>query len=120
MSVSVKLNLNHLHHLASRVQPDVIDQGASDWADAVVEKAQELVPVDEGDLQSTIRKEKGERAGVYQVVAGGKSGPNKYVDYARFVEYGTGRGPAQPYLTPAWRQVRGLPFFQRLLRELIR
>ena len=112
MTVSVKLNLNHLHHLASRIAPDVIDQGAYDWAVAIEERAKELVPVDTGALQESIHVEKGDSAGQYQVVAD--------MPYAAFVEYGTGRGPAQPYLTPAWRQVRGLPFFQRLLRELIR
>jgi HK97 gp10 family phage protein len=112
MTVSVKLNLNNLHHLAARIKPDVIDQAAFEWAQAVEDRAKELVPVDTGALQESIHVEKGDGDGRYNVVAD--------MPYARFVEFGTGRGPAQPYLIPAWRQVRGLPFFQKHLAELIR
>lgn len=112
MSVSVKLNLNHLHHFASRVKPDVIDQGAFEWAGAIEERAKEIVPVDTGALQESIHVEKGDGPGQYNVVA---SEP-----YAGFVEFGTSRMAAQPFLIPAWRQVRGLPFFQRHMAELIR
>jgi len=112
MSVSVKLNLRHLHHLAARVQPDVIDKGAYDWAVAVEERAKEIVPVDTGELQESIHVEKGDSSGEYRVVASAA--------HAKFVEYGTSKMAAQPYITPAWRQVRGLPFFQRALAEMNR
>lgn len=112
MTVSVKLNLTHLHHLASRVKADLIDKAAYDWAVAIEERAKELVPVDTGELQESIHVEKGDGLGEYRVVA---SEP-----YASYVEYGTHKMAAQPYITPAWRQIRGLPFFQRALAEMIR
>ena len=112
MTVSVKLNLTHLHHFASRVSPDMIDKGAYDWAVAIEERAKEIVPVDTGALQESIHVEKGDQLGEYRVVA---SEP-----YAAFVEFGTSKMAAQPYLIPAWRQVRGLPFFQRALAEMNR
>ena len=101
MTVSVKLNLNHLHHFASRVKPDVIDQGAYDWAVAIEERAKEIVPEDTGFLKSTIHVEKGDRPGLYQVIAD--------AFYAIFVEHGTSKMAAQPFLIPAWRQVRCSP-----------
>jgi len=112
MTVSVKLNLTHLHHLASRVKADLIDKGAYDWAVAVEERAKEIVPVDTGFLQESIHVEKGDSLGEYRVVAD--------AEYAKFVEYGTHKMAAQPFITPAWRQVRGLPFFRRALAEMSR
>lgn len=111
MSVSVKLKLTRLHRILARIAPDVIDRGAKDWAEAVKDRAQEIVPVDTGALKASIHVEEAGR-GSYQVVAS--------THYAAFVEYGTHKMAAQPYLTPASRQVRGLPFFANALRELIR
>jgi len=55
----------------------------------------QLVPVDTGNLQASIEANK---VGPYQweVTAG-----NEDVDYAGYVENGTTRAPAQPFLTPA-------------------
>lgn len=112
MTVSVKLNLTHLHHLASRIKPDLIDKAAYDWAVAIEERAEELAPVDTGFLRDEIHVEKGDGLGEYQVVS---SAP-----YSVYQEYGTHKMAASPFLTPAWRQVRGLPFFKRALAEMIR
>lgn len=55
-----------------------------------------LVPVDKGNLQETIRVEvEGESV---NLVAGGGSLP---VDYATYVELGTSKMAAQPYMRPA-------------------
>jgi len=72
------------------------------------DKAKELCPVDTGSLKKSIRRtayarEKGHihqmgvRAGGY--VTNPRTG--RKVDYASYVEYGTSRTPAQPYLRPA-------------------
>lgn len=111
MSVSVKLNLTHLHRIAARIAPDVIDQGAHDWAEAVKDRAQELAAVDTGEMRDSIHVER-EDQGRYQVVASAA--------HSKFVEYGTHKMAAQPFMTPASRQVRGLPFFARALAALIR
>jgi HK97 gp10 family phage protein len=70
-------------------------------AEAVQRRATQLVPVDTGRLKSSIG---------YTVEATGK-GPIAYVgsevEYAAFVEQGTWRTSAQPYLVPALDAVRG-------------
>jgi HK97 gp10 family phage protein len=111
MSVSVQLNLSRLHRIAARIVPDVIEPGASDWADAVVDRAKELAAVDTGEMRDSIHKER-EAAGVYRAVASAA--------HSIFVEMGTHKAAAQPFMTPASRQVRGLPFFVRALKALIR
>jgi HK97 gp10 family phage protein len=77
------------------------DRGVDRAADHIVNLAQQLCPVDEGDLRSTIRKEGDAGTGERFVKAGGISGPNKFVDYGAFVEYGTDKSPAQPFFFPA-------------------
>lgn len=111
MSVSVQLNLSRLHRIAARLFPDVIDQGAHDWAEAVSDRAKELAAVDTGEMRDKIHVER-EEQGRYKVVAGAA--------HSIFVEYGTHKMAAQPFMTPASRQVRGLPFFVSRLREMIR
>lgn len=63
-----------------------------------VKAAQRLCPVDEGDLISTIRYR---RDGLkVTIAAGNMAGRTKFVDYARYVERGTSRAAAQPFLRP--------------------
>lgn len=77
---------------------------------AIVQDAKRLAPVDEGDLVSTIDYELDERTGRITVFAGGRAGTatGKWVDYAGFVEEGTSRTRAQPYLAPAVERMRGV------------
>jgi HK97 gp10 family phage protein len=74
-----------------------------DWIAAEVEglniiadEAKNLVPVDEGNLQDTIAVQV--EGDVVQLVAGGGDLP---VDYQGYVEFGTSKMPAQPYMRPA-------------------
>lgn len=90
--------------------PDAIDRGTARAAALVNDLAVQLAPEDEGDLKATGRVEPdaGQGDGTYRVVFGGASGPNKFVDYAPAVEYGRTdepNYPAQPYLTPAAREI---------------
>lgn len=63
--------------------------------------AREMCPVDTGRLRSSIQHKPGQdRNGFYVEV-----GTN--VDYAAFVEFGTSRQRAQPYLRPALAEVVG-------------
>ena len=84
--------------------------GVNRLADLIVEDAVRLSPIDEGDLRSTIRHGGVSGNGTVTFYAGGKRGAvtGKMVDYAHHVEYGTGRGPAQPYLRPAIIKNRGV------------
>lgn len=74
---------------------------------ALVRVAHEFVPVDTGNLRDGIRAEElpPQDNGI-MVVAGGNQiiPPNRYrdlVNYATFVEFGTSRMEAQPYMRPA-------------------
>lgn len=71
--------------------------------DAVHDDARRYVPVLSGDLRSTLRTEHGDG---YGRVWAGDVGRN--IDYHTYVEFGTSRMGAQPYLRPALWQTRGL------------
>lgn len=71
--------------------------------------AKERCPVDTGRLRNSIATERDEDG------LSGAVGTN--VQYAPFVEFGTSRAAAQPYLFPAWEEERAV-FIARLQREL--
>jgi HK97 gp10 family phage protein len=87
--------------------------GVERAADRIVDTAQGLVPVDTGALRDSIRAEPVAPTH-WQVIAGGGD-----VDYAIFVEYGTSKMAAQPFLTPASRQVDVAAEIEAELRKLI-
>jgi HK97 gp10 family phage protein len=66
-------------------------------------------PVDTGRLRGSIAVE------IEEGGLGASVGTN--VHYAPFVEFGTSRMRARPYLFPAWEEERG-PFIEALRREL--
>lgn len=57
----------------------------------IAEEARRLAPVDTGELKNSIHSELGEEGGFIAVDA----------EHGPFVEYGTDRMAAQPYLRPA-------------------
>ena len=65
-----------------------------DFMGVIKDEAVRLVPVDTGALQSTIRVEV--NGDVVTLVAGGDG-----VDYETYVEFGTIKMAAQPYMRPA-------------------
>lgn len=83
---------------------------------SIVATAQRLAPISHepgiagGSLRSTIRhKVASDSRGVHVVIqAGGVMGSSRFVDYAAYVEAGTSRMAAQPYLRPAVDQAVGL------------
>lgn len=96
MAAGVTITNNRLGALASRLRPQVsqiIRKAAFD----VEARSKELVPVDTGALQNSIQSEM--TGDLSAVVAVG-------MEYAPYVEYGTSRSAAQPYLTPAADAVR--------------
>lgn len=63
--------------------------------------AKRLCPVDTGRLRASITSEVGKDSdGLYAVVGSD-------VEYAGYVEFGTSRNAAQPYLRPALAEVEG-------------
>lgn len=77
------------------------DEAVAEFADDVVTHMKGVVPVDTGKLRDSISKEPSGEGG-YTV------GP-RGVEYAEFVEFGTSRGPAQPYVRPTvqWARQEG-------------
>lgn len=79
--------------------------------DEMAQKAQQLVPVDEGELRGTIewdytRKTKADNSlsPAIVVLAGGEKGQPG--EHARHVEFGTHDTVKQPYFFPAYRLLR--------------
>lgn len=75
-------------------------RGVHRAAGFVADLARQLAPVDTGALRASIRVTPDQPALRMTVQAGGG-----VVDYAAFVEYGTSRSPAQPFMTPAARAI---------------
>lgn len=90
---------------ATRILRDVETRATQIIVEAakdVLDISQQLVPVDSGDLRRSGRVEQVSPTKV-RIVYG-----NETVNYAKFVEYGSANGPAQPYLTPAMAQAESI------------
>jgi len=100
-------------------------KGVKEVAGAIRDDAKEMCPVDTGSLQKSIR------IGAYampaghthsvRVTAGGyvtNPKTNRKVDYASYVEFGTSRQRAQPFLRPAI--VKHRKDLARAIKEAIR
>lgn len=111
MTVSVNLNLSRLRRVIAGEQA-AIDRGARNAALAIADLAEQLAPVDTGALRESIRVEEGSRPASYEIVAG--------MPYAIFVELGTQKAPAQPFLTPALHRIDPLVYIAAEVRGLIR
>lgn len=95
MSISVKFTANE--NVASDLQ-EVIDKAIDAGADKMVEVSSGLAPRDTGTLADSIHKERGKGGQVF-VIADPKQdrAPN---GYALYVEQGTFRTKAQPFMMP--------------------
>lgn len=88
-----------LQRIADRLA-GVTEEAINEFADDVVQHMKGVVPVDTGKLRDSIEKKSEGNA-----VTVGPRG----IDYATHVEYGTSRGPAQPYVRPTieWAKQNG-------------
>lgn len=95
-TVTVKLtgDLGRLRTFPQRAEA-AVQAVVAEYATLIAREAQANAPVDTGALRASIHAELGRLAA--RVVAGGGD-----VDYAAFVEFGTSRMAAQPYLFPAY------------------
>lgn len=109
MSLEVVWETNLLDKLILAIPgigDEVLEQLANDvWFDAI-----DYVPVDTGYLQSTIGKAQ-IRPGVWAVFA--------LAHYASYVEYGTSRMEAQPYLVPALENADFIGALKAVLRSKV-
>jgi hypothetical protein len=99
MAVQVKVNgidtlIKNIEQYSEDVQIGILLEIKS-WADRTKIAAVNKVPVKTGDLQSTIRTEVSNNGLTWSVLAGGIKG----VNYAPYVEFGTGAGVDQAFLT---------------------
>lgn len=108
--IGVSVKCTNRSEAVLKLLQDRVQEGLEECADFLKEKAKEYCPVDTGALQASIGAEPvGNRHVV--IYAGGDSltnaGNDKHVDYAPYVEFGTSRSPAQPFLRPAKENHRG-------------
>jgi len=80
--------------------PEVVDERLRTELEGAVEVAKELVPVDSGKLRESIRLE-GENLN-YRFIADATNLRGQ--PYAAYLELGTVRMPAQPFMVPALEQ----------------
>lgn len=96
MTIQMRLGLNSLSDLAPRIMA-AVDAEMEDAAEELAFLAQDLAPVRTGTLRASIHAQRIDHLAL-QVRAD--------AEYAAYVEYGTSRAPAQPYMTPAMETIR--------------
>ena len=89
MDVKITSNVDAVKGELEKVLPKILES----WGVVAEGYAKLNCPVDTGRLRNSITHERNDKEGYVQV------GTN--VEYAPYVEYGTSRQSAQPYLTPA-------------------
>jgi len=99
----------------SRALPKIAEAIAEYYITTVYDISQDLVPVDTGDLKASGKVEK--IPGGYRLVYSAKNRSGQ--DYAGYVEYGTSRTPAQPYVNPAAEAAYGMLGSNIDLEEMI-
>lgn len=98
-NVSVKIDFDHIPNVI-RVLEEQEDNISKQFANEVRSRAKEIVPVLTGALKISIHVEH-DGLSSYQVVADSREGGAKRA-YAHYVEYGTSKMHAQPYMSPAY------------------
>jgi HK97 gp10 family phage protein len=95
----LNVNLRKLEDIMSRlIAPELVYDALSDGAEMVEETAKRLVPVDTGNLRESIHAEPHLEGGMGTVRVGVS---HEDAHYAPYVEFGTRRMVARPYLRPA-------------------
>lgn len=88
---------------------DEIKRVVTETADRVVTESKKIVPVDTGRLRDSIHSKVMDEGFTAHVIAD--------TPYAAYVEFGTSRMSAQPYLTPSLELVK--PFYIEELKRAI-
>ena len=108
MKVVARLTMNRLPELSGMIQARA-EQIVSKATFDVEAEAKTVVPVDTGNLKNSIT------ANLVKPLEGVVS---TGVEYAEYVEYGTSKMAAQPYMTPAAETVK--PAWHAAWRQLLR
>ena len=94
-----------LKKLPNAVRGRVMRSAAMAGARVVRDTAKRTVPVEQGDLRDAIVARSERDAGRHEVKV--KVGPTRRGFYGLFLEFGTVRLPARPWLRPAWEASKG-------------
>ena len=106
MTARIVIKYNHLPQLAKRL-PEVVGSLVRKAAYDIEAHAKSIVPVDTGKLKNSITSEFPSQTKA--IVA-------PHTDYATYVEYGTRKQRAKPYMRPAAEKVA--PAFIEACRRL--
>lgn len=90
MAIKIEIETNNSAAILAELE-SAIEKGLNKAGDIVVNRAKDIVPVDTGALRDSISKE----------VEGSKLSVGATEDYAAYVELGTSKMGARPYLRPA-------------------
>lgn len=95
-AIRARIKYNNLPKIGKAYR-DRVAELAQEAADAIKYDAKAAAPYDTGDLQASIEAQPvaGRRL-QWEVIVG--------VDYGHYVEYGTIKSEAQPFLLPAWEE----------------
>ena len=115
MSITIKLDTSKLEKLLKEA-PEKVDTAVRATAFQVQAIAQSLSPVATGANRNSIYTKTskgnagspGELGDVLPAASVGVAYVGPSMEYSAFLEYGTSRMPARPYLTPAAEQAHNL------------
>lgn len=105
LSATIKIQRNNSRSLSKSGKKNAANRNAQ-LATYTVVIMRQLVPVDSGDLKSTIVVVINNQSGSAAVSVGGQSKSGAFVNYHYFVNYGTIYSAAQPYIEPAIESVK--------------
>ena len=108
MKTTVTIKFNRFPEIAAAL-PEKTTTVVAKTAFDVQAHAQNVVPVDTGNLKNSIATSF-ENDGLTAIVA-------PHTEYAAYVEFGTRRMSAQPYMTPAAERVR--PVFIAAMKKML-
>ena len=90
-------------------ETDILKAG-NKMTEAMVKKAKSIVPVDTGALQASIEQIPGtiRREGLQPVIEFGFKSGSDLIDYDIYVEWGTSKMKAQPFMRPTAKSLHPL------------
>jgi HK97 gp10 family phage protein len=100
--------MSSLRKKIKRLEPEArqgIKDAMTEVADEILDEAKSRVPVDTGTLKKKLTRQVS-RDGMSAKVGVRTKAAKRKAYYGKFIELGTSKMPAQPFLTPAYEVVR--------------
>lgn len=109
--MSVEVNMSGMDELLQKLETmgnkagRIENQALKKAAETVLDSAKDKVPIDTGKLKDTLDIGKVKtKDGVKYIEVGITKGDNSEIYYGKFIEWGTSKRPATPYLQPAYEE----------------